>query len=355
MRDPFSWSFPIGRLFGIVIRIHILLVVIFLAFYIRAVKEGPPGAGLDMLYVLAIIFLSVLLHEFGHCYGAHLMEGEAQQILLWPLGGLAFVDVPHTPRANFITVLLGPTVNLILCIISGAALATVSLVPPFNPIWNFFSAPLYHWNLHADLVNDRYITTGFFLENWQILAARVFWINWCQFLLNVFVFAYPLDGGRLLQAALWPRMGYHRATYTAIYIGFIFMFLFAIAALAVNEVLLLGMALFIFAACRQQYLLLETGGEEGVFGYDFSQGYTSLERDDEGATPAPQRKKTNFIQRWLKRRALRKFQREQERREADEQRMDQLLEKIQRHGRQSLTDEENRFMKRVADRYRNRS
>ena len=43
-----------------------------------------------------------------------------------------------------------------------------------------------------------------------------------------------------------------------------------------------------------------------------------------------------------------------ERQEADERRMDQLLEKIQREGRQSLTDEENRFLKRVADKYRNR-
>jgi hypothetical protein len=88
-----------------------------------------------------------------------------------------------------------------------------------------------------------------------------------------------------------------------------------------------------------------------VFGYDFSQGYTSLERDE---PPPPRKRRPNFWQRWLQRRAARKLQAEAERREAEERRMDELLEKIQREGKQALTDEENRFLKRVADKYRNR-
>ena len=43
----------------------------------------------------------VLLHEFGHCAGARAVDGDAHQILMWPLGGLAAIEVPHTPRANF--------------------------------------------------------------------------------------------------------------------------------------------------------------------------------------------------------------------------------------------------------------
>src|SRR5437879_5022180 len=99
MRDPFSWSFPIGRVFGITVRVHILLIVVFLGLYLRVAtnKDFPAGYGLDMLAILGLVFFSVLLHEFGHCYGAYLVEGEAQEVLLWPLGGLAFVDVPHTP------------------------------------------------------------------------------------------------------------------------------------------------------------------------------------------------------------------------------------------------------------------
>jgi hypothetical protein len=48
------------------------------------------------------------------------------------------------------------------------------------------------------------------------------------------------------------------------------------------------------------------------------------------------------------------LQREQEQREAEERRMDELLAKVQREGMNSLTDEEKRFLKRVSDRYRNR-
>jgi hypothetical protein len=176
-------------------------------------------------------------------------------------------------------------------------------------------------------------------------------VNWILFLINVLLFAYPLDGGRLFQAILWPRYGYRQAMLVSVVVGFIFMFAVCIYSLADNEVFALGLAMVIFVGCRHQWILLETGGEESVFGYDFSQGYTSLERDQPGAV---RRRRPNFWQRWLQRRAARKLQRELETREAEERRMDELLEKIQREGKQALTDEEHRFLKRVADKYRNR-
>jgi stage IV sporulation protein FB len=358
MRDPLSWSFPIFRLFGITVKVHVLLIVVFLGLYLRVAtnKLLPVGYGADMLYLLGLLFISVLLHEFGHCYGAHLADGEAQEILMWPLGGLAYVDVPHTPWANFVATFMGPAVNLVLCLASGTALASASFVPPWNPAhllnWDFFFAtPLHNW-AGAEFMNGAYLRDGLApLEVWHVLAARLFFLNYFLFLFNVVLLAYPMDGGRLLQQVLWPRMGYRRATLTAVFVGFVFMFGMGIWALAANEVLLLGLAVFIFVSCRQQWLLLENGGEDALFGYDFSQGYTSLERDQ---PPPPRRKRPNFFQRWLQRRAARKLQLEAERQEAEERRMDQLLEKIQREGRQSLTDEENRFLKRVADKYRNR-
>jgi stage IV sporulation protein FB len=126
--------------------------------------------------------------------------------------------------------------------------------------------------------------------------------------------------------------------------------LFGIVA---NEAMWLMLAVFIYVTCRQKWFVLETGGEEPMFGYDFSQGYTSLERDQPAAAP-PRRKRPNFVQRWLQRRAQRKAQRQQETREAEARRMDELLEKVQQHGLQALTDEEHRFLTRVSARYRNR-
>src|SRR5436190_5962154 len=115
MQDPFAWSIPCGRLFGITIRVHILFPAVALALILRlAFVSKIPHVWVDLTLLVVILFLTVLLHELGHCFGARAVNGDAHEILMWPLGGLAYVDVPHTPRANFITVVCGPAVNLVL-------------------------------------------------------------------------------------------------------------------------------------------------------------------------------------------------------------------------------------------------
>src|SRR5262249_59273335 len=121
MRDPLTWSIPLVRLFGITIRVHVLFPVVALGFILRLGFKAED-LGWDAATVMGLLFVAVLLHEFGHCFGARLVDGDAHEILLWPLGGLAGVDVPHTPRANFLTTAAGPLVNLILCIGTACAL-----------------------------------------------------------------------------------------------------------------------------------------------------------------------------------------------------------------------------------------
>jgi Zn-dependent protease len=356
MRDPFTWSLPLGRLFGITIRVHILFVIFVLVIWLRVGSDPgfPPGSAAQVLIILGLLWLSVLLHEFGHCFGARLMDGEANEVLLWPLGGLAYCDVPHTPKANFVCTICGPMTNLLLCILAATALGVSGFRPNFDPtpsqLWNTELTP---WPGGEPFAGDfAHPPAERRLEYWQVLTARFFWLNWVQFLFNMLVLGFPLDGGRLVQAGLWPRLGYRQSMMTAIFLGFVFMFIIGIYALYKNELLVLCLAMFIYVSCRQQWIQLETGSEDTLFGYDFSQGYTSLERDQ--PTAAPRKKRANFIQRWLQRRRAAKLQREQEQAAADERRMDELLEKIQREGKQALTDEENRFLKRVADKYRNR-
>jgi Zn-dependent protease len=353
MRDLMSWSFPIGRVFGIQIRVHVLLPLVFLGLLLRAAfqKDVIPGSWLDLFIVLGLIFGSVLLHEFGHCFAARWVEGDANEVLLWPLGGLAYCDVPHTPRANFITVLCGPLVNLALCLACAVfiiGLSDPTLRPTWNPLWyplrqnEAGEILMYTWS------GDRHMTAN---PVWLILA-RLFWVNWILFLFNMVLVAYPMDAARLLQCSLWKYVGYQKATMITVMVGFVMAIIVGIVAIATNELLPGFLALFIYVSCRHQWIVLEMGAEDSPFGYDFSQGYTSLERDQPAA--APPRRRPSWFQRWRQRRTQLKMQRQQEQREAEERRLDELLEKVQRSGLAALTDEERRFLKRASDRYRNR-
>jgi Zn-dependent protease len=365
MRDPFLWSIPLGRLFGITIRVHILYPVVAVGLILRVAFQQKPapypeGTWIDVAILTGLLLVSVLAHEFGHCFAARRMQGDASEVLIWPLGGLANVDVPHTPRAHFVTAAAGPAVDLLICVVCALLLAfTVDpgYQPPWNPLW-------YPFRDDPDLMKlDSYQKGAVALWTWAggkqavaaawpVFLARMFWLNWILFWLNIILVGYPMDAGRMLQAALWPHLGYRQATLAVIFTGFVTMFVVALVAIFTNEILTLCLAGFIYLSCRNQWIILETGGEEGLFGYDFSQGYTSLERDQPPPTPTVRR--VSWWQRWLQKRAARKVQRQQETREAEERRLDELLEKVQRQGLTALTDEERRFMKRVSDRYRNR-
>jgi Zn-dependent protease len=356
MRDPFAWSVPLGRLFGIQIKVHLLFPLIILAVILRVAYDKehprPDGAWVDAALVMALLFLSVLLHEFGHCFAARAVDGDAQEVLLWPLGGLANVEVPQTPRAHFLVAAAGPAVNLALAGLAGVLLyflPSVPLLPAWNPL------PGYPGRFDPSLVALRGWDGGdhYFAAAGAVHAlALFFWVNWFLALMNIVLVGFPLDGGRMLQAALWPRYGYRQATLAAVFAGFIVMFVLALYGLVMNEIMPICLGLFVYVACKNQWIILETGGEESLFGYDFSQGYTSLERDLPQATARPRR--VGWFTRWRQKRTAQRLQREAETRVSEERRMDELLEKVQREGITALTDEERRFMKRVSDRYKNR-
>jgi Zn-dependent protease len=353
MHDPFAWSFPVGRLFGINVRVHWLFPFVALGFILHAAyaKDAQPGQWVDAAVLTLILFFSVLVHEFGHCFAARNVGGDAQEVLMWPLGGLASVELPNRPRAHFLTAAAGPGVNLLVCTACALLLLVAyrdgSLQPPWNPLpWGF----PYRIGGSVELVTWAGVKTTLEPFAMPVWLARVFWVNWFLFLMNVVLIGFPLDGGRMLQSALWPSLGYGRATLFTVFTGFAVVCFVGLYAIIVDSVLALCLALFVFYACQRQWVLLETGGEEGVFGYDFSQGYTSLERDQPAAAPPVRR--VSWWRRWLQRRAANKLQREMEQREAEERRMDELLDKVHREGQAALTEEERRFMKRVSDRYR---
>jgi Zn-dependent protease len=352
MRDLLSWSLPLFPLFGIMVRVHITMPLVMLGLIGREyVRTGAPSNSWhDAALLMGLMFLSVLMHEFGHCFAARFMGGESDEILIWPLGGLAFAkSLPHTWSAHLVFAAGGPLMDLTKCVVLGVILFFgFGILPPFNP----FSVPYRFgdsWTIAVTTADLRPDTTSNILA---IILVQFFWISWILMLFNLILIGYPFDSGRMLQASLWPWLGHYQSTYVAIYCGYGFMLLVGILSIAYGEPLLAFLTIFIYVSCAQEMTNLEAAHEDSLFGYDFSQGYTSLEKDEPPAQPKV--KKQNFIQRWLAQRAARKQQQEQEQREADDRRMDELLIKIEKVGWDSLTDEEQRFMRRVADRKKNK-
>jgi Zn-dependent protease len=398
MRDPMSWSIPVFRLFGIQVRVHIFFFVITIGLFLRqlSLTQYQYVWWLDMfLLSIVVLFGSVLLHEFGHCFGARYVGGEARDILIWPLGGLAFVEVPHRWKALFVMVAAGPAVNVLICLVCTVGLLSVGFAPSLNPFVDPQRAEMTNFHDHRTYTSSSFVKLYKPNTNeeptWEevmpearkyeakhgerlpkptdtekydaaakemgyeralapigaVWAFRIFWLNWLLFLFNM-IPAYPLDGGQLLQSLVWARTDHRRGVVVAAYTGFAVAVVFLIASIAANEALFLGLSLFMLYAASMRLMQLEM--EEGPFGYDFSAGYTSLEKDEE---PAPQPKRPGFIKRWWEARKARKAARAAEERQKEEERVDQLLEKIARSGKGSLTDEEQRFLERISARKRN--
>lgn len=359
MQDPLSWSVPLGRLLGIQVRLHWLFPFVALGWILHVSLykptrdyRAPEGIWIDAAVLMGMLFVSVLLHELGHCLAARTCGGDAHEILLWPLGGLASVELPSRAGAHLLTAAAGPLVNLLLFLV-GLLLLLFAWNQPLQPVWNPFPDGF----LYREL--DQKVTLSTWSGSEQtfspyavpVFLARFAWVNYFLALMNLVLVGFPLDGGRILQASLWPSLGFRQATLTAVFAGFGVVFVVGLYSIVMSSVLALALALFIYAACQRQWILLETGSEDGTFG-DFSQGYTSLERESLPAAPA--RPRLNWWKRWIQKRAARRIQREQEVRVAEERRLDELLDKVHRQGRQALTEEEQRFMKRVSDRYRQR-
>jgi Zn-dependent protease len=397
MRDPMSWAVPLYTLFGVRVRLHVLFPVVALGLVLRqlAMKEKTLWAGEVLLrdnpvpwpevvgLAVGLLFAVALLHEYGHCLAARLAGGDPREVLLWPLGGLATGELPAVPRAHLIAAAGGPLVNVALCLALGAALAGGGYVPNLNPLANPYVAEVrnyrtnraetsqYGANLYrpgavekekvpADL-HEKFGKPDEFRDGvtkaglewavappWVTWAQRAFWLSWVVLLLNLLP-AYPLDGGLLLHAVLWPRSGRRPAAVTVAYTGFVACLLLLVFTLAAGDPLLLLLAGVIYLASAGRVQQAEA--DEGSFGYDFSQGYTSLERDDD--EPPPPARQPGLLARWRLARRARRMQEMEAERRRDEARMDELLDKIAR--KEPLTEEEDRFLRRVSERYRNRS
>ncbi len=137
------------------------------------------------------LFLIVTLHEFGHALACRQVGGIANRIVLWPLGGVAFVDPPPRPGATLWSIAAGPLVN-------------VALVPI----------------LFVLLMLTRSLGWANTLPNVYELVRAVFVIDVVLLIFNMLPI-FPLDGGQVLRSLLWFVVGRARSLMLATLIGFI--------------------------------------------------------------------------------------------------------------------------------------
>ena len=244
----FNWqnllfgSFSLGRWQGIHIRVHssLLLLVIFNVLFSGI--GGGPGLWSALISSL-ILFVIVLLHEFGHCFAARAVGGNANEVLLWPLGGLAFVDTPRRPWPSFVATAGGPLVNVVICLVTGGLLLVMSggnIQLPLNPLIPFGGAMMMN-------------QSGLMLISTSSIAYYLWWIfvtSWTLLFFNLLPI-FPLDGGQLLQAALWPKMGYVRSMNLACSVGMVGAVLMGLWGIASGNLWLLVLAFAGFMTCRQ--------------------------------------------------------------------------------------------------------
>src|ERR1700758_1355134 len=172
----------------------------------------------NILEYLAL-FLIVLLHEFGHSLACRQVGGRADQIVLWPLGGVAYVDPPPRPGATLWRMAAGPLVN-------------VSLIP----------------TLVAAGMLCRSLGWYDAIPNLHPLLRTVAIINLGLLIFNILPI-YPLDGGQILRSLLWFVLGRARSLLVATILGFIGVAGFFGLALWMGSIWYGALAVFMLLNC----------------------------------------------------------------------------------------------------------
>lgn len=177
-RSSLAGSFRIFKLAGISVYVHWSWLVV--AFFSLTYRTSAYHLWVWNVAEYLSLFGIVLLHEFGHAFACRQVGGEANEIVLWPLGGIAFVNPPPRPGALLWSIAAGPLVNVVLMpvtIVPFAYASSTGLNETFPDAYKF------------------------------MLMIMV--INLVVFVFNMLPI-YPLDGGQILQALLWFAVG--RAT-----------------------------------------------------------------------------------------------------------------------------------------------
>jgi stage IV sporulation protein FB len=220
------WSWQLGSMFGIEIRVHITLLALFAWIVIAPPLRGSGLVpGLIELAMVACLFAIIVVHELAHALVARRYGSTTKDILLLPIGGIANIDrIPDTPDQELRVALAGPAVNL--AVAGALAILLAATGSSFKPM-------------------EMASLAGF--------AATLMWLNLSLAGFNLLP-AFPMDGGRVLRAVLARSQGRARATQLASRVGRIMAVLFIAIGIFYNAFLAI-IGVLVWYLARQE----ETG------------------------------------------------------------------------------------------------
>lgn len=224
-----KWSFKIARFAGIDVYVHAtFLLLLSWVGWQYWLAEGKVSAVIAGVGFILLLFACVVLHEFGHALTARRYGIRTRNITLLPIGGVASLErMPDDPKQEIMVALAGPAVNFLIALI------------------------LWLWLLLSNSISPD--QSGLLTESGFL--HRIMVINLVLAIFNLLP-AFPMDGGRVVRAALSIRLGHHQATQIAANIGQALAMGMGILGLLYNPFLLF-IAVFIWVGAAS-----ETGVEQ---------------------------------------------------------------------------------------------
>jgi len=202
-------SLRIAKIFNIPVEVHWSFLFLFVYVIYLSFKEnwGVWGAASASLFVL-ILFLCVVLHEFGHALMARRFDVQTRDITLYPIGGVARLErLPRKPVQEFWVAIAGPLVNVAIALV---------LLPVLLLLGNDTLSDIFY-SLYNQSDSDNFSFPSN-LPVYAYVALGLIGLNLTLALFNL-IPAFPMDGGRVLRAVLSHFLGHLKATRIAAIVG----------------------------------------------------------------------------------------------------------------------------------------
>jgi len=219
-----KWQWKLARIAGIDVYMHatFLLIIGWMAFSYWT-EQGTLQAVLSGVLFILLLFVFVVMHEYGHALTARKFGIKTRDITLYPIGGVARLErMPEKPIEELWVALAGPAVNVVAAIVLFGYLL---LTRTFEPLTSLS------------------ISTGSLVERLAVVNLWLVGFN--------LIPAFPMDGGRVLRALLGLKLEYVQATQVAAYVGQAFAFIFGFIGLFSNPFLVF-IALFVWMGAAQE-------------------------------------------------------------------------------------------------------